>query len=940
MKFFRFPKKNTNLFEHWKNIIEQENGEKLIDISQAMCVCSDHFTPDQFHSKVHLENSKTRMILKSNAFPSFFGGAEKSFMVEILPSAEIETESHQEDNDTDAIEKIENGADKLMEIVDEPTTTTSRRLNNSRSTLSSSELAKIGSAEISRMERLQLEQTANNAILKLRENSRTISALRNKIKVLKRGKDRLMNKIKNFDSKRELIDWIKCGKVGSKFHHSVKEMSIQFSSISTAAYTWFRKQIGKDRLPHIGTLRRWTSTNNGEPGLNNQTLQLISAYTKWYFNKFGKKLYFALKFDEMGIRQGLSWVPQLNRFFGLCDYGDQLSSIDKSDGERIADSTAFPASKSLFLMIRAFGVDLSMPIGYILINSMTGKQKAQMVAQTAVLCKSYEICVKLTTCDGDKSHFTMMRELGAKIQFNKKTNSMTLDTQLHIEGLDPDEPTYAHSDPSHLLKTMRNLLAFLEILFLMIGLLDIFTKDQLKFLLGNFYDEEMLEKERKLKKRMIQWKYIPLLHYLQEDSEIRLANKLSRRVIEWEKNKMKVQFAAIALSNKTADAIYYCDQVLKIKEFKDSIYTVMFLKVANASFDILDSKNNWSNGLKRALSRENAEFQFSLMDSFTKFYMHLENSSGQRILSTARHTALTGMLMGFQNAKALYRELVLTDKLPYLKMHDGSQDELEHLFGYFRRHLGCNDNPTALALMARYKMLMSCKRINFLGGGNCDIKENDCMNQLTSDSKIKLANFPFKIDSSEQQKSKSKIPAPMTTRGKCRGKKFAFAADTICKFKYDSVTWMAGYVQRRVVEWLSCEDCMLEITNPSNSVMNRFIDMKKFGELVYPHRDIVKICNLCEEIFELESRNIAPNLSDIVRVKTFRSLDKSIFSCLSTHPCDSMDSIDDHRYIVIQKILRFFINSKSRSFANTYNLNQHDELVRHNLKNLIKVKNQ
>lgn len=194
--FFRFPKKNTNLFEHWKNIIEEENAEKLIDISKSMCVCSEHFTPDQFHSKLHPENSNIRVILKSNAFPNVFDGSQTSFMVEILPSEEVEAGKYQK-NHTEAIENVEIAADKSMEIVDEPATS-KKCITTSRSTLSESELVKIGSAEIARMDRLQLEQTATNAILKLKEKSRTISALRNKIKVLKKGKDRLMKKNQEF----------------------------------------------------------------------------------------------------------------------------------------------------------------------------------------------------------------------------------------------------------------------------------------------------------------------------------------------------------------------------------------------------------------------------------------------------------------------------------------------------------------------------------------------------------------------------------------------------------------------------------------------------------------------------------------------------------------------------------------------------------------------
>lgn len=173
-------------------------------------------------------------------------------------------------------------------------------------------------------------------------------------------------------------------------------------------------------------------------------------------------------------------------------------------------------------------------------NGLSGIQKAQILQQNINICEQNSLRCLTVTCDGYKAHLTLMEHLGAKPRLNKKDPDQSVDITMHFSEV-IDHLVFANEDASHMLKNMRNTLGDKEIIFCDNPLTDFFSKQQLQKLFGNFYSDEIFEEEKKMKKRMIMWKYIPLLlHYLQEDATLHLANKISRRVVEWRENKMKM----------------------------------------------------------------------------------------------------------------------------------------------------------------------------------------------------------------------------------------------------------------------------------------------------------------------------------------------------------------------------------------------------------------
>lgn len=95
---------------------------------------------------------------------------------------------------------------------------------------------------------------------------------------------------------------------------------------------------------------------------------------------------------------------------------------------------------------------------------------------------------------------------------------------------------------------------------------------------------------------------------------------------------MKVGLASQTFGDKTSNAILYCDRGLNMKEFKNSLHTVMFMKAINCGFDMRDSKFDYDRGFKRSISESNASEMFEMMDSI--------NSSSKILRWLMEHVSL------------------------------------------------------------------------------------------------------------------------------------------------------------------------------------------------------------------------------------------------------------------------------------------------------------
>ena len=132
----------------------------------------------------------------------------------------------------------------------------------------------------------------------------------------------------------------------------------------------------------------------------------------------------------------------------------------------------------------------------------------------------------------------------------------------------------------------------------------------------------------------ILWQYPVALQKLQGKEGLWLGNKLKIAHIQWWQQKMKVNLAAQVFSSSVADAIEYCADVLKLRQFQGSAATVRFIRLFDRLFDVLNSRNPFARGYKSALRVGNKTSRFPFLAKAYEYILGLGNASGQKMYTT------------------------------------------------------------------------------------------------------------------------------------------------------------------------------------------------------------------------------------------------------------------------------------------------------------------
>ena len=211
-------------------------------------------------------------------------------------------------------------------------------------------------------------------------------------------------------------------------------LTLQF--YSTKAYKYVRKSFDL-ALPHPTVIRKWYSGINGEPGFTQEAFTALQCKVK-EAQATKMEIPCALMLDEMAIRKHVSWDGKKVR--GYVDIGTEISD----------DSTPV-ATEALVLMVVCLNKHWKIPVGYFLINGMSGEERANLVKQCISKLSDVGVQVVSLTCDGPSCHFTMLSSLGANLKIP------TLDPSFPH----PINPSYRISvllDICHMLKLLRNTL--------------------------------------------------------------------------------------------------------------------------------------------------------------------------------------------------------------------------------------------------------------------------------------------------------------------------------------------------------------------------------------------------------------------------------------------------------------------------------------------------
>ena len=560
--------------------------------------------------------------------------------------------------------------------------------------------------------------------------------------------------------------------------------------------------------------------------------------------------------DEMAIRKHVEWDGK--KYRGFVDLGSGLEEDDSSP----------LAKNALVMMVVGVNSSWKVPIGYFLVDSLTGLEKANLVKLAIARLFNAGITIVSLTCDGPSCHFTMLQELGASY--------MSAEMQPYFQHpLDSTAKVYIILDVCHMLKLVRNTLAQM----------------------GNLIDGE---------DKKISWNYIVQLHKLQKREGLHLANKLKSQHINWFQQKMKVCLAAQMLSSSVADAIDFCNMNLKIPDFQGSEATVKFIRIFDKLFDILNSRNPFAKNFKAPLRESNRKTWEPFLNDSLNYIKCLKIANGNNILTSRRKTGFLGFAITINSIKILFRSLVNSGTLNYLLTYKFSQDHLELFFCALRACGGFNNNPTTAQFTAAYKRLLLRSGIKATGGNCQSVDNTDILDMLGNvnqmHEKVNMTNASIirKYDLAER--------FPMVT-----DHDYSDCPNLInlSEYKTVAVQYIAGYVAKNLQNCTACLDCRNALESNSSSRLD-LIEFKSRGGLIKPSKSVEIICYEAEKSFERMlkiTENNLPRCKGILEAISTAVLgtikDKQVFNNLKTHMKDSAVE-ENYVYLLIKNIVKMY----------------------------------
>lgn len=116
-----------------------------------------------------------------------------------------------------------------------------------------------------------------------------------------------------------------------------------------------------------------------------------------------------------------------------------------------------------------------------------------------------------------------------------------------------------------------------------------------------------------------------------------VTHRLTKKHIQWYRNKMNVKLAVQTLSNSVADSIEYLDRHDR-PGFRNSAATTKFIRIVNNLFDISNTKKRGSKNIfKNPICQSSAEEIFSTLDEASDYLQSL-TLNGQNILKCKKRT--------------------------------------------------------------------------------------------------------------------------------------------------------------------------------------------------------------------------------------------------------------------------------------------------------------
>jgi len=631
------------------------------------------------------------------------------------------------------------------------------------------------------------------------------------------------------------------------YKEDIRQFAITLHYFSPRAYNYVRNVL-KGALPHYKTLSKWYKTIDAEPGFTSESFEMLKKRNKY----LEKNICCSLVLDEMSLRQHVEWVN--DKVYGLVNVGNAVN-----------DENMGYAREVLVFMIVAINESWKVPLGYFFVNSLNSEKKANLINHCLQLLEDCKITVTNITFDCCPTNLTMAKILGCKFDFQNysKENEKKLILQTKIRN----ENTFIFPDPSHFVKLIRN----------------------------TFAEKGVLLDDRN---EEINFNYLRKLNELQEKEGLHLCNKINKRHINFFKQKMKVKLATQLLSKSVAEALMFCAEELKIKDFINAGPTIKFISMMNDAFDILNSKKISDYGFKQALCEKNIENVQQFFENLTDYVTKLKDSNGILILNSNRKTGFLCMLISMKSLLNIYKTFVDKSNISFIPAYKMSQDHLELFFGSIRSCGGYNNNPTCRQFTSAYKKILIHAEIREHGVGNCIPLQNINILKCTSNTNKKITDH--------------KNESVLTSLKESNSENITFDHDyvfhsNLSQYSKEIVIYISGFVAKKVLSKARCTECSSAVVGSKENLENTFLAFKNQGGLIFPSDDIIQICMHSEVTLRSFSSHelLTASLKERLEQDIFNKFtNKQIFLELSIN--HDQETLEEHLIHLVTTIIAEF----------------------------------
>lgn len=272
------------------------------------------------------------------------------------------------------------------------------------------------------------------------------------------------------------------------------------------------------------------------------------------------------------------------------------------------------------------------------------------------------------------------------------------------------------------------------------------------------------------------------------------------------------------------------------------------------------------------------------------------------VVKSKNRTGFVGFLLGIQGIKQIYATHIESKALQFLLTFKLSQDNLKTIFSLVRGSGGSNDNPNCVQFKRAMKGILMHNELKVTVHGNC-ISDNTAMGSISKS----CTTAPKKID---------EVVLYVDENDDIDEDDDADTVASLTDYVDDVVTYVAGFVERKMMSKLNCANCQTTIRN-GQTIYGELVNLKTRGGLIHPNVNTFNICKRAEmelRAADLKKENFYQPLFDII----LRKVKNCFQDCCSV----------DHANLVIRNVIKVFLDLRLHHVAKLQNQQRTKKIVR------------